>query len=223
MGRWRCAPLVEPSLSHSPHDTRSVTGQRQSGECAAVSARGDVQSGWTPPRCRRARQAGTLDHFLTERYSLYHQYSDGRSYKLDIHHRPWPLHCAPRICVSTRCCRSTGSRPKSCLPGCTSRPGRTSSRARIHRFCNRRSTPAPRSAARDGVIAPRPLLAPSRTHDGPALALLERAGHQPRRENPMDERFNENAASIAEGVSDRASRVLDQAETGGARGRRHHR
>jgi len=37
---------------------------------------------------------GTLGHFLTERYCLYNQYSDGRSYKLDIHHRPWPLHGA---------------------------------------------------------------------------------------------------------------------------------
>jgi len=31
----------------------------------------------------------------------------------------------------------------------------------------------------------------------------------------MDERFNESATSIAEGVSDRASRVLDQAKTAG--------
>ncbi len=41
-----------------------------------------------------AARQGTLDHFLTERYCLYHQYSDGRSYKLDIHHRPWPLRAA---------------------------------------------------------------------------------------------------------------------------------
>jgi uncharacterized protein len=33
---------------------------------------------------------GTLDHFLTERYCLY-TVADGRAYRAEIHHRPWPL------------------------------------------------------------------------------------------------------------------------------------
>lgn len=34
---------------------------------------------------------GTLDHFLTERYCLYHTTRSGRPYRLEIHHPPWRL------------------------------------------------------------------------------------------------------------------------------------
>jgi uncharacterized protein len=36
-------------------------------------------------------QPGTLEHFLTERYCLYTLDSGARVYRLEIHHRPWPL------------------------------------------------------------------------------------------------------------------------------------
>jgi uncharacterized protein YqjF (DUF2071 family) len=35
--------------------------------------------------------AGTLEHFLVERYCLYHQRRSGTPYAIDIHHPPWPL------------------------------------------------------------------------------------------------------------------------------------
>jgi uncharacterized protein len=34
---------------------------------------------------------GTLEHFLTERYCLYTTNRQGRVYRLEIHHPPWPL------------------------------------------------------------------------------------------------------------------------------------
>jgi uncharacterized protein YqjF (DUF2071 family) len=34
---------------------------------------------------------GSLDHFLTERYCLYATVGDGRLYRAEIHHPPWPL------------------------------------------------------------------------------------------------------------------------------------
>lgn len=37
---------------------------------------------------------GSLEHFLTERYCLYHQDHRGRPYRLDIHHPPWRLQLA---------------------------------------------------------------------------------------------------------------------------------
>ena len=40
-------------------------------------------------RVRRA-EAGTLEHWLVERYGLY-TVDRGRVYRADIHHRPWPL------------------------------------------------------------------------------------------------------------------------------------
>lgn len=36
-------------------------------------------------------EAGTLEHFLTERYCLYSADARGRIYRGDIHHVPWPL------------------------------------------------------------------------------------------------------------------------------------
>jgi uncharacterized protein YqjF (DUF2071 family) len=38
-----------------------------------------------------AAQPLTLEYFLTERYCLYHSDHSGTPYRLDIHHRPWPL------------------------------------------------------------------------------------------------------------------------------------
>jgi uncharacterized protein YqjF (DUF2071 family) len=37
---------------------------------------------------------GSLEHFLTERYCLYHVNRRGRPYRIDIHHPPWPLQTA---------------------------------------------------------------------------------------------------------------------------------
>jgi uncharacterized protein YqjF (DUF2071 family) len=43
----------------------------------------------------------SLEHFLTERYCLYAEH-DGRLYRADIHHRPWPLQPAlARIDLNT--------------------------------------------------------------------------------------------------------------------------
>lgn len=38
-------------------------------------------------------EAGSLEHFLTERYCLYAEH-EGRLYRGEIHHRPWPLQAA---------------------------------------------------------------------------------------------------------------------------------
>jgi uncharacterized protein YqjF (DUF2071 family) len=38
-----------------------------------------------------AATPGSLDHFLTERYCLYAAAPDGRTFRGDIAHRPWPL------------------------------------------------------------------------------------------------------------------------------------
>lgn len=36
-------------------------------------------------------EQGSLEHFLTERYCLYSQDRQGKIYRGDIHHKPWPL------------------------------------------------------------------------------------------------------------------------------------
>jgi uncharacterized protein YqjF (DUF2071 family) len=42
----------------------------------------------------RPPDAGTLEHFLTERYCLYALDHGGSPYRLEIHHPPWPLESA---------------------------------------------------------------------------------------------------------------------------------
>ena len=43
---------------------------------------------------------GSIEHFLTERYCLYHHNRRGHPYRLDIHHRPWSLQSA-RATITT--------------------------------------------------------------------------------------------------------------------------
>lgn len=43
-----------------------------------------------------APRAGTLEHFLVERYCLF-QVDERRAYRLDIHHPPWPLQPAEAV------------------------------------------------------------------------------------------------------------------------------
>ena len=50
----------------------------------------------------RPATPGTLEHFLTERYCLYAADHASRPYRLDVHHRMWPLESAEaEIAVNT--------------------------------------------------------------------------------------------------------------------------
>ena len=50
------------------------------------------------PKGRAFRAAdGTLEHFLTERYCLYHHNHSGAPYRLEIHHGPWSLQLAQAV------------------------------------------------------------------------------------------------------------------------------
>jgi uncharacterized protein YqjF (DUF2071 family) len=57
---------------------------------AATQASLDVQ--WTPQgTTSHHAHAGTLEHFLTERYALYGPTRNGRAYRVRVNHPPWPL------------------------------------------------------------------------------------------------------------------------------------
>ncbi len=51
-----------------------------------VRYRGAGEGNRLPPS-----EAGTLEHFLTERYALFTRAKGGRLLRADIHHLPWPL------------------------------------------------------------------------------------------------------------------------------------
>lgn len=55
-----------------------------------------------------AAAPGSLEHFLTERYCLYHHDHRRRPYRLDIHHPPWPLQPARAEVTSNTMAAASG-------------------------------------------------------------------------------------------------------------------
>ena len=74
---------------------------RAEGECIEYEsrrisgcARPDLRASYEPFGAPFVAAPASLDHFLTERYCLYHHDRRGRPYRLEIHHAPWRLECA---------------------------------------------------------------------------------------------------------------------------------
>jgi uncharacterized protein YqjF (DUF2071 family) len=51
----------------------------------------ELRARYAPVAAVYRSAAGSLEHFLTERYCLYAPASEGRLYWAEIHHAPWPL------------------------------------------------------------------------------------------------------------------------------------
>jgi uncharacterized protein YqjF (DUF2071 family) len=92
---------IARTLVHLPYFTASMTCAKKDGW---IQYRSERTSRGAPParlvvRYRptgpaQATRAGTLDHFLTERYCLFTMDTAQNAYSLDIHHPPWPLQAA---------------------------------------------------------------------------------------------------------------------------------
>jgi uncharacterized protein YqjF (DUF2071 family) len=54
----------------------------------------DLAASYAPIGPPDTPTAGTLEHFLTERYCLYTVDDEGHALRLEIHHPPWPLQSA---------------------------------------------------------------------------------------------------------------------------------
>lgn len=74
----------------------------------APAARLEVS--WSQSGAVFEAEAGTLEHFLIERYCLYAE-SRGRLYRASIHHRPWPLRAGVVESVQSTVLESHGLRP----------------------------------------------------------------------------------------------------------------
>lgn len=75
---------------------------------SARRSRGQAQfkATYEPVSLPFAASVGSIEYFLTERYCLYHLSRQGRPYRLEIHHRPWPLQLArATITVNTMAVR----------------------------------------------------------------------------------------------------------------------
>lgn len=82
-------------LLNLPYHLANMSAERCGEEVRYESwrASGDVgfKASYAPIGAPLNPSPGTLAHFLTERYCLYHVDHRGRPYRLDIHHPPWPL------------------------------------------------------------------------------------------------------------------------------------
>jgi uncharacterized protein YqjF (DUF2071 family) len=82
--------------------------RRTTGEAA------ELRATYQPAGPVFAAQEGTLEHFLTERYCLYNRHHNGKPYRLEIHHPPWPLQCAVGQLTSNTMLEANGlTRPHS--------------------------------------------------------------------------------------------------------------
>jgi uncharacterized protein YqjF (DUF2071 family) len=80
-------------LYRLPYFRASISLRRRGDRIVYDCARDDGRafSGeYAPARDVFTAQPGSLEHFLTERYCLYAE-DEGRLFRADIHHRPWPL------------------------------------------------------------------------------------------------------------------------------------
>ena len=85
------------TLFHLPYYSAAMTVEQRDGWIAYSSKRASgerpAELAWRyrPNGAVQEPLPGTLEHFLTERYCLYTVDDSFRPYRLEIHHRPWPL------------------------------------------------------------------------------------------------------------------------------------
>ena len=80
-------PYYSATMTVEEKDSWIVYNSRRSG-----STRGaNLGCRYRPTGPVREPKSGSLEHFLTERYCLYTTDNSFRPYRLEIHHRPWPL------------------------------------------------------------------------------------------------------------------------------------
>ena len=86
------------SLFHLPYYSATMNVEERNGwyeyssrRAAGSGPAADLQVRYRPTGPVFEPKAGTLEHFLTERYRLYTIDPSHRLMHVDIHHRPWPL------------------------------------------------------------------------------------------------------------------------------------
>ena len=92
---WAARRFFHLPYFHAKMQVRRTATQvsytsRRCAKGEAVSFKGRYQ----PTASVFEAKAGTLEHFLTERYCLYTQTGNGTLLRAEIHHWPWPLQTA---------------------------------------------------------------------------------------------------------------------------------
>jgi uncharacterized protein YqjF (DUF2071 family) len=82
--RFYRLPYFHARMSCQARDGRTVYSSTR------LRGNAEFRGNYQPIRPARLREKGRLAHWLTERYCLYTM-KDGRVYRAEIHHQPWPL------------------------------------------------------------------------------------------------------------------------------------
>jgi uncharacterized protein YqjF (DUF2071 family) len=98
------AVQVARTFLNLPYHSASMTADRTTAEVKYRSARRSdpgirFEAAYQPAGPAFVAGEGSLEHFLTERYCLYHLDHQGAPYRLEIHHPPWPLQPATATLV----------------------------------------------------------------------------------------------------------------------------
>ena len=110
------------TLFHLPYFTATMSADEVDGWIAYTSRRSsgeksaDFVGRYRPTGPAEAPAAGTLAHFLTERYCLYTFDGSFHRRRLEIHHRPWPLQPAQLEVTTNTMAGAAGVRLPSMAP-----------------------------------------------------------------------------------------------------------
>jgi uncharacterized protein len=110
------------TLFHLPYFTARMSREEAEGWIAYESRRvsteqpAELVCRYRPAGPAHPPVPGTLEHFLTERYCLYTFDSSFHLYRLEIHHRPWPLQPAELQITSNTMAEAAGIRLPSMGP-----------------------------------------------------------------------------------------------------------
>jgi uncharacterized protein len=114
---------VARTLVHLPYFTAEMSVEEREGwihyasrRTSAGSPRAELAGRYRPIGGGHEPAAGTLEHFLTERYCLYTVDGSLRPYRLDIHHPPWPLQPAEAELTVNTMAEACGIRLPSMAP-----------------------------------------------------------------------------------------------------------
>lgn len=88
---------------HLPYYRAAIELRRSEGvihyTARRTGAGPSLEARYRPTSAPYESKAGTLEHWLTERYCLYAQAPDGTLWRNEVHHRPWPLQTAEATIV----------------------------------------------------------------------------------------------------------------------------
>ena len=116
------AVFAARALLNLPYYSASMRVSARAGAVTYRSRRRRRQSGaelvasYRPTGPRFEALKGSIEHFLVERYCLYHLNHRARPYRLDIHHPPWPLQPAEAEFARNSMAEAAGIRLPSTRP-----------------------------------------------------------------------------------------------------------